>query len=583
MATKKKPTETLTMLMDRNAPWEIRKRLFMHLIMDGNPDADLALQQLCDAAAAGNAESMYNTKLKELQELLAEMEKGPLRKGIFLKMLNGNGSVRRAEVALLDGETAYTVVPDTELGNSLRCGDVVHIEGQARALLGRDPAGITIGEEARLERVIDDTRVEVTLRDHESHIFRAAQTLVDKLKTDEVKPGAKLLVCPRRFIAFDAVPAADGLSHYWYLVRDPVPDVKVDRDIGSPPIFIDDVLDHVRTEMNDPQVNRRYRLRRAMTKLLTGVSGSGKSLSIQAIWRRIYEVMSEVTGVPIDKLPPRVVRLRSPRVLSKWLGESDQRLDRFFDEVEQLAADKFVAPDGTEWELPVLGIGEEIDALARSRGEGDPVYDRIQTTALERLDVNCQKFKDYLVIFLFTTNVPHLVDPAFLRRAGGTIERFDRLERRAFPAVLLKHLHDLPFHEDCGRGEQAERRVTRDVTDWLYSLNGHDSGQVALTFVGSATPVLKYRRDFLTGALVDRAVQQAAAEACRAERLGCDQPGINSELVIAAFNTQIRSIVDQLTRENAGNYLTLPDAVRVNEVHRIEQPSVMPFELERAT
>jgi SpoVK/Ycf46/Vps4 family AAA+-type ATPase len=294
----------------------------------------------------------------------------------------------------------------------------------------------------------------------------------------------------------------------------------------------------------------------------------------------MYELMSEVTGVAVEKLPPRVLRLRMPSVLSKWLGESDKRLDRFFDEAEQLADEKFVAPGGREWELPVLVVGEEIEGLARTRGDGEPVYDRIQTTALERLDVNCQRLRNRLILFLFTTNVPHLVDSAFLRRAGGTIERFGRIDRRAFPAILSKHVRALPFHAEYGAQERAERRAVREVTDWLFSPNGHDSGEVALTYVGSSSPVLKYRRDFLTGALVDRAVQEAAAEACRAERFGCDAPGLTTEHLILAFDDQIRSIVDQLSRDNVSNYLTLPDGVRVGDVRRIEQPSIRPVELE---
>jgi len=33
------------------------------------------------------------------------------------------------------------------------------------------------------------------------------------------------------------------------------------------------------------------------------VSGSGKTLAIQAIHRLMYEIMGELTGIPIDQLP----------------------------------------------------------------------------------------------------------------------------------------------------------------------------------------------------------------------------------------------------------------------------------------
>jgi SpoVK/Ycf46/Vps4 family AAA+-type ATPase len=404
-----------------------------------------------------------------------------------------------------------------------------------------------------------------------------------RLDAGEVVPGGSLLVCPRRGVAFDAIPKQEGLSHFLYLDKSPVPDVVIDRDIGSPPAFLDELTEHVRMEMLAPEVGRRYRLRRSVMKLLTGVSGTGKTLCIQGFWRRMYEVVGEVTGVPVDDLPQRVLRLRLAKVLSKWLGESDKQLDRFFDEVDELAEQVFTAPDGTAYHLPVLVICEEADGLGRTRGE-EAIYDRIQTTLLQRLDVTCQKLKDRLVIFLFTTNVPHLVDPAFLRRAGGTTERFGRLNKRGFAAVLAKHLRGLPFAGDDGRKPaDAQKRAAAELTAWLFSPNGQDKGQVEPTYVGSASPVVKYRRDFLTGALVDRAVQQAAAEACRAERQGADRPGLTGGQLIRAFDQQVRTIVDQLHKDNVSNYLSLPDGVRVGTVRRIEQPAVLPFELERAS
>src|SRR6185503_12073395 len=106
--------------------------------------------------------------------------------------------------------------------------------------------------------------------------------------------------------------------------------------------FIEKLANLVRLEMTNPSLRRRYRLRRCLMTLLSGVSGSGKTLAIHALWRRLYEVMSEVTGVPVAQLPPRVFRLKLSEVLSMWLGESDKNLDRFFAEIEQMADEKFV-------------------------------------------------------------------------------------------------------------------------------------------------------------------------------------------------------------------------------------------------
>lgn len=580
MPQKKDPKQMMASLLDGAIPIEHRMQFLVHLMHDGD-EGRKAVGLLFESAAKSNGEAIYDKKIKELSALLAEMQNGPLRSGMFLEMVQTNGSAPRAKVLLQDGDIAFAVVPETGLGGSLCRGELVLLEAQGRALLGRDPSGISVGDEARLERRLDDQRVEVTLHDRDTSVFWASQALADQLEAGEIESGAKVLVDARRRMAVEAIPAPDGMANYWYLDRRPVPEVSVERDIGCPPPYISDLTEHLRTEMLKPELGRRYRLRRARTKLLTGVSGTGKTFSVYGFWRRMYELMSEVTGVPIDELPPRVLWLRMAEIMTKWYGETEQRLNRFFNEVEQLADETFVCPDGREIQLPVLAIFEEVDALARTRGTGEPITERVQTTALDRLDANSPRLKDRLVVFLCTTNLPNLVDPAFLRRAGGTTEQFGRLNRHAFSAVLGKQLRDMPFSADYGPQPQAERRALREVADWLFSRNGHDEGQVALSYVGSTEQDVRHRRDLMTAALSDRAVQQAANQACYAERLGVGEPGLTSDLLIEAFDRQIHSIVAQLTRDNIANYLNIPDGVRVADVRRLAQPSVLPFELER--
>ena len=132
--------------------------------------------------------------------------------------------------------------------------------------------------------------------------------------------------------------------------------------------------------------------------------------------------------------------------------------------------------------------------------------------------------------------------------------------------------------DDLGR---ARRRLTNELTSWLFSVNGDSNGQFDLTYAGSTTPIVKHRRDLLTAGLVDRSVQEACALACRAERAGCERPGISTSQLIGAFDRQIRAIVDRLQTHNVGDYITIPDGVRVANVRRIEQASVLPIELER--
>ena len=571
------------MLLDEAVPVEQRKHLLAQLCMAGDEKSTEIVETLLGAAASTKAETIYHTKTRELAEKIEEMMKGPLRAAIFLSLLP-KGPLPRARVLLEDGTSAFVPVPDEDLAISLRCGETVLLEAQGNALLARDAEALPLGEEARLERRLDDGRVEVTVHDHERRLLHTSATLAGKLDTREVCPGSYLVVCLRRMIAFDALPVEDGLSHFRFLARQPVPAVFLGRDVARPHPFIEELVEKVRLEMTQPELPRSFGLHRCSMKLLSGVSGTGKTFSILALWRRIYEVMSEVTGASIEELPPRVMRLRQAEVLSKWLGDSDKNLDRFFDEVERLASEKFLGADGRAHDLPVLVIIEEVDGLAATRGD-EPVYDRILTTVLQRLDTSRPELRNKLVLFIATTNMAHRLDHAFVRRIGGTVVPFGRLGRTDFVAVLDKHLQDRPVRVNgsvVGVGSDARRQLIAETASWLFAPREAVQGEVELMFAGSTTPVTKHGRDFLTASLVEQAVQGAASSACRAAAAGNGSSGLTRESMVQAIQEQIRSVVDVLNESNVREYLDLPDGVRVASLNRLRHPAVQPVQLERA-
>lgn len=551
------PTQLIAMLADENAPIDHKKRLIMHLVTDGSDVSDAALEALCKSVGRANGRSTYEAKKKQLAELIRELESGPIRLATFIGPVDvpGKRTTRaRARVVVEDGSSAIVPVPNEKLLARLRRGDTVLLDGKARAVIARDPHVPAVGEQGRLERVIDEAHVELTLRDHERYVFRVAEALSVKIRAKELENGMPLLVCAQRKMAFAALPTEES-TRFRYLDRSPVPDVRIGRDLGAPPAFLTDVLARVRREVSDPGRRRDYRLPRCTTRLLTGVSGTGKTFAIQALWRELYELMSELTGIPVDALPPRVMRLTSSEVLSEWLGRSDKNLARFFDEVERLSREPVVTRDGRELELPVLAILEEVDGLARRRGS-DQVYDRILTTALQKLDLSRPGLRDRFVIFVATTNVADQVDPAFLRRAGGEVEHFGRLTRPAFVSVLDRHLARRPL--------VGERRVVvGTVTATLFGGGDEARGLVEISLAGSSVPLVKRARDFLTAALVERAVSESAEHCCEAGvPIACED-------VIDAFERQVAAITDQLTPQNVNEYVDLPDGQRAASLRRL--------------
>lgn len=575
--TKKQQTAAL---LDEKLPAAHRMHMLARMCVEGGEENEEIVTTVLKAAASGSGQMIYEAQVEEMDQRLQQLEQGPLRLATYQHMLEGRvGS--RAYVLLEDGSSAFVAVPDPELAATLRRGDTVLIDAQGKAVLFRDSADApSTGELARYERRIDGERIEVVLREHERSVYWTSQQLAGQLDDDTIKTGRMLIACSRRRMAFEAMPVEDGPSRYDFLVRDPVPKLNVD-DLGSPPAYVKEIIDTVRTEMTNPRLRRRYRLNAAMMKLLTGPTGTGKTYSIYALWRELYKVMSEVTGVPIDELPPRVMRLRMPEVLSHWLGDSDKRLDRFFAEAEELAAELFVAPDGRRYVLPTLVILEELDGLARTRGH-DTVYDRILTTALQRMDTSRPELRDRLILYLATSNVPQQIDAAMLRRAGGTLEHFGRLGRREFRSVLDKQLADRPVALTNGESaERARSQLVSDVTAWLFAPEHADVVQVELSYAGSATREAKYRRHFMTPALVDRAMQTAATAAVRIEERGeTDTPGLTVELLFEALDRQVDGLAEVLHPTNAQDYLDLPDGVRVAQVHRPRRASIRPVELE---
>jgi ATP-dependent 26S proteasome regulatory subunit len=572
------------MLGDPALPWPHRYALLREVVTNPNPQTEAIVKLILESLGKQCAQAVWEEKSRRLDALLKELQEGPMRSGTFVEMLPQNGGhVPVALVLLDDGTEVYTAVPGEDNTSGLRCGDRVVLDGKGRVLLRRSLASLKIGEVAHLERRIDDRHVELTLRaGAERAVFFASQDLMDQIKSGQVSPGAAVIVSVRRSLALAAIPPENGLSHYRYLERGPVPNVRAELDLGAPSPCIDEVGLHVRLELTEPGLRRRYRLRRCVTKLLCGPSGTGKSLTLAAIERRLYEVMSEVTGVPLEQLPPRVFRFRQSQLLTMWFGESEKNWDRAMNEAEQLADETFTTPDGRQLKLPVLIILEEVDGMGRSRGH-EPIGDRVLTTVLQRLDPARLELSDRLIIVLATTNEPQLVDPALLRRVGGSIENFRRLKRRSFVAVLDKLTNGLPAaaNNGCTQREIWESHI-QNLAAWLFSPNGSDAGLVELTYAGSTTPVVKYRRDFLTGALADRAVQQAAAEASQAELDGCQCPGITIEQLARAFDSQLRGIVDQLREENVGSFTDLPDGVRVATLRRLPQPAHLSFEFHRS-
>jgi ATP-dependent 26S proteasome regulatory subunit len=562
-------------LFDPELPLPMRREALQMAIKGDGPRARETLDKLLERADAGREAARCAEKARELEEKLAELQRGPVRSAVFI----GPGhQASRAHLLFGDGTEAQVYVPDEDLTLELRRGDTVWVEPQGHAVLARVPCGTEVGEIARIESRVDDLRVVVTQSEASRGAWRLSADLAEAYDRGEVGPGSEVIGDPLRKIAYSAVNGS-GPHGLRFLERRPPPAIDPERDLGCPPSFIAEVAQHVEIVMTEPELARSFGLGSARSLLLTGAPGTGKSFSISALLRVLYEVMSRVTGAPVEGLPFRVVRLRPSQVLSMWVGNSEKNLDELFDQVRVMADETFTGPDGREHVLPVIVIGEEIEALARARGGHEAVHDRIQTTLLERFETSSEEWRERLVIFLFTTNVPQLVDSAMFRRAGGEVVRLRALDRRSFAAVLEKQLRKRRLRAGLGEAGEARARLVAELTSWVFA-PASDPGQVEIHLLGTPAPLVKHRRDFMTAALVQRAVERASQVACLAGRAGDPDPGLDRAALARALHDQVRALVEHLHPSNVGTHVELTRDVQVRAVHPIRQPALLAPELE---
>jgi ATP-dependent 26S proteasome regulatory subunit len=499
----------------------------------------------------------------ELKDMIENLKRSPMRPATFIELTELAGSKSPYALVVMDnGDFAYLVVHDQKALKGLRLGDRVAIDGKASILIDKSIEIARYGDHVRLERLLDEKYAEVTTHHDVRKSVLLTNQLYADIKSGKVGLGRSLVLGGGDQVALEAVPQSDGLEYYKFLYKGPVPDVVVERDIGAPHRVIQEVAEHIAEEMTRPELRRKYGLSPCITRLLCGVTGSGKSMAINAIHRVLYDMMSMVTGLKHEELPNRVFKFKTSQMLSMWLGESDKNIDRLFDEIEKMAKERYTTKKGKELQLPVLMVMEEAEGLGRTRGANhDAIYDRILSSLLQRLDPNYQGLAREHIIFLSSTNEPHLVDPAFLRRLGGRIEKFGRLDRKAFAAVLSKHVTRVPVQN--GRGK-ARERLLDDLDQWFY---GKDVEPAVIQLQPGNVDIK--RRDFLTGAIIDRSVQQAATTAWKESLSGEEESGLSTEGLQEAFTAQIDSLIEQLTPENIVHYLDLPDNYSVGRIDRL--------------
>lgn len=198
------------------------------------------------------------------------------------------------------------------------------------------------------------------------------------------------------------------------------------EDIGGLQEEIRRIREMVELPLRHPELFQRLGIEPPKGVLLHGPPGTGKTLLAKAVANESDATFFSING---------------PEIMSKFYGESEERLRRVFQEAQEKA--------------PSIIFIDEIDAIAPKREEvGGEVERRVVAQLLALMD-GLKARGDVIVIG--ATNVPNMIDPA-LRRPG----RFDREIEIGVPdkqgrlEILQIHTRSMPSDKDVDLKKLAE-------------------------------------------------------------------------------------------------------------------------------
>ncbi len=198
------------------------------------------------------------------------------------------------------------------------------------------------------------------------------------------------------------------------------------EDIGDLEEAKQKIREIVELPMKHPELFKHLGIEPPKGILLYGPPGTGKTLLAKALANEIGAYFTAING---------------PEIMSKFYGESEERLRQIFREAEENA--------------PAIIFIDEIDSIAPRREEvTGEVEKRVVAQLLALMDGLKERGK---VVVIGATNRPEALDPA-LRRPG----RFDREieipppDKRARREILAVHTRNMPLDEDVDLDKIAD-------------------------------------------------------------------------------------------------------------------------------
>ncbi|QSG06752.1 CDC48 family AAA ATPase [Halapricum desulfuricans] len=198
------------------------------------------------------------------------------------------------------------------------------------------------------------------------------------------------------------------------------------EDIGGLDDELEKVREMIELPLSRPEIFQRLSISPPSGVLLYGPPGTGKTLIARAVANEVDAYFDVISG---------------PEIVSKYKGESEERLREAFDRATENA--------------PAILFIDEVDSIAGARDDDSDMENRVVAQLLTLMDGLEDRGR---VVVIGATNRVDAVDPA-LRRGG----RFDREIEIGVPGVkgrreiLDVHTRGMPLADDVDLDRLAER------------------------------------------------------------------------------------------------------------------------------
>ncbi|MHC1626091.1 MAG: CDC48 family AAA ATPase [Methanoculleaceae archaeon] len=306
----------------------------------------------------------------------------------------------------------------TSIGDRVKVSPVEEVKPAARVVLAPPedlPKGIPINYNAALTQLIDFPVMKNDTVPIQAGLPFMQPQLVP-FKAVMVEPEDAVIITKNTTLEISEKPAAgfEGIRRISY------------EDIGGLKDEVQRVRETIELPMRHPEIFSKLGIEPPKGVLLHGPPGTGKTLIAKAV---------------ANESGAHFIAIAGPEVISKYYGESEQRLREVFEEARENA--------------PAIIFIDELDSIAPRREDvTGEVERRVVAQLLTMMDGLEERGQ---VVVIGATNRVDAIDPA-LRRPG----RFDREIEIGVPTerdrleVLQIHTRGMPLAKDVNLEEIAK-------------------------------------------------------------------------------------------------------------------------------